>query len=36
MKELLTCIMETLEIEDVRVDVIKYAMNSELFFAFPL
>ena len=36
MKELMTCILETLDLEDLRGEIIRYALNSEVFYAFPL
>ena len=35
LKELMTTLYETLDIEEVRTDLIRYALNQENFYAFP-
>ena len=35
MRELMTTIYETIDVEDVKQDIIKYALNSEIFYSFP-
>jgi hypothetical protein len=36
MRELMSAIVETLELEDLRGEVLKYALNAEVFYAFPI
>lgn len=36
LRELMTSIVETLDLEELRGDIVKYALNSEMFYAFPL
>jgi hypothetical protein len=36
LKELMTSVVETLDLEDLRGDIIRYALNSEIFYAFSL
>ena len=36
IRDLMTALVETLDIEEARGDIIRYALNSEIFYAFPL
>ncbi|CDW72940.1 UNKNOWN [Stylonychia lemnae] len=36
MRDLMTTLNETLDLPDLRRDIIKYSLNSELFYAFPI
>ena len=36
VKDLMSALSETIELEDQRADIIKYALNSELFYAFSV
>jgi len=32
----MTAVLETLDLEDVRGEIVRYALNSEVFYAFPV
>jgi hypothetical protein len=32
----MTAVVETLDIEEFRSEIVRYALNSEVFYAFPL
>jgi hypothetical protein len=36
IRELMTAVLETLDLEDVRGEIVRYALNSEVFYAFPV
>ena len=36
IRDLMTSLVETMELEDLRGEIIKYSLNSEMFYAFPL
>lgn len=36
IKELMTAVVETLDLEDIRGEIMRYALNSEVFYAFPV
>jgi len=36
MTELMTSVSESLDLEDLRKDIIKFALNSEVFYAFSI
>jgi len=35
-RELMNAVVETLDLEELRGEIIRYALNSEVFYAFPL
>lgn len=35
-RDLMSCLAETLEMEDIRGEIIRFALNSEVFYAFPV
>lgn len=35
-RELMTSLVETLDIQEFRSEIVRYALNSEVFYAFPL
>lgn len=36
LKELMSAVLETLDLEDLRGEIVRYALNSEIFYAFPV
>eukprot|EP00347_Sterkiella_histriomuscorum_P024467 403331016 len=36
LRELMTSLLETLDLEDLRKEILKYSLNSEIFYAFPI
>lgn len=36
IRELMTALVETLDLEDIRSEIMRYALNSEVFYAFPV
>ncbi len=36
LKELMSSVLETLDLEGLRGEVVRYALNSEVFYAFPV
>lgn len=36
LKELMTAVIETLDIQEFRSEIVRFALNSELFYAFPV
>lgn len=36
MKELMSALIETLDVDEVRGEITRYALNSEVFYAFPV
>lgn len=36
LRELMTGLLETLDLEDLRKEIIKFCLNSEVFYAFPI
>jgi hypothetical protein len=36
MRELMTALVETLDLEEIRGEMIRYALNSEVFYAFSV
>ena len=36
IRDLMTALVETLDVEELRGEIIRYALNSEVFYAFPV
>jgi len=36
IRELMTAVVETIDLEDMRGEIMRYALNSEVFYAFPV
>lgn len=36
IRELMHALVETLDLEDIRGEIMRYALNSEIFYAFPV